>query len=321
MTSGESNKQSTSLSKNPGNSFRFIPWRANSVTDNRFESLVTEKLDRPLGYPRLAALENSDSNLVMYRRFGYLHNRLLLHRQAEIAALEAKLDALDAADDVNSDLRFRLQSREFREGDDVTQKLLLDEIETKLKIYDNLLLLELKLRSVSKPTECNYQKLYNYMWQRKPLEQGEDSFIFRCDDFISLLDTEEGSWLDDFIESVLTCFHRKLIQSVFATAEERKKSSDLEVIYYSDNRLGTFIKMLIAFIAVALLMVPVWVLIFVHMSPTMMCLTVLLFVCAFLTLLSLFTVVKRQDIFLGGATYCAVLVVFLGTLQSHSTNP
>jgi hypothetical protein len=126
----------TSLSKKLGNRLRFIPWRADSVTDNRFESLVTEKLDeRPLGYPRLAALENSDSSLVMYRRFGYLHNRLLLHRQAEIAALEAKLDALDAADAINPDLRFRLQSREFLEDDDPTQKLLVDEIETKLKTY------------------------------------------------------------------------------------------------------------------------------------------------------------------------------------------
>jgi hypothetical protein len=60
--------------------------------------------------------------------------------------------------------------------------------------------------------------------------------------------------------------------------------------------------MLIAFIAVALLMVPVWILVFAHMSATMMCFTVLLFVCAFLTVLSLFTAVKRQDVFLGGAT-------------------
>jgi hypothetical protein len=110
-------------------------WPWNSVPDNRFDSLVAERLDdRPLGYPRLAALENSDSSFGIYRRFGYLHNRLLLHRQAEIVALEEELDKLDDTDDQNPDC-FRLTSIEFREGDSTEQKDLLDNLETKLKSY------------------------------------------------------------------------------------------------------------------------------------------------------------------------------------------
>lgn len=100
---------------------------------------MKEELDgRPLGYPRLAALENSDSNLVIYRRFGYIHHRLLLHRQAEICALEAKLDALDDEDATNEDTKYRLHSSEFLDGDDPTQKALLDELEAKIKNYGKL---------------------------------------------------------------------------------------------------------------------------------------------------------------------------------------
>ena len=59
--------------------------------------------------------------------------------------------------------------------------------------------------------------------------------------------------------------------------------------------------MLVAGSAVALLMIPVWLLILVDMHAVLMLVTVLLFVYAFLTVLSLFTAVKRQDVFFGGA--------------------
>ena len=102
----------------------------------RFNHLVRERLDdRPPGYPRLAALVNSDSGFVMYRRFGYIHNRILLHHQAELVELERKLDKLDADDDANPDRKFRLQTREFYDGDDEEQKLLIEDLEKKLKSY------------------------------------------------------------------------------------------------------------------------------------------------------------------------------------------
>ena len=78
-------------------------------------------------------------------------------------------------------------------------------------------------------------------------------------------------------------------------------TTDKRIEYYSDRRLATFIKLLVALFTVALLMIPVWLLILVHMSATWMLVTVLLFVCAFLAVLSLFTAVERQEVFFGGA--------------------
>jgi hypothetical protein len=103
----------------------------------RFTHLVREKAadSRPDGYPQLAALVNSDDGFVMYRRFGYIHNRILLHRQAEIVELEKKLDKLDDSDKADRKLKFRLQTREFLKDDDTGQKLLIDDLETKLRNY------------------------------------------------------------------------------------------------------------------------------------------------------------------------------------------
>lgn len=60
--------------------------------------------------------------------------------------------------------------------------------------------------------------------------------------------------------------------------------------------------MLLSFVAVVLLMAPVWILILVDLSGTMILVTVLVFVDAFLTVHSLFTVANRQDVFFGGAS-------------------
>jgi hypothetical protein len=49
----------------------------------------------PLGYPRLAAFQSSESNFSLYRSFSYLHSRILLDLQDEIRSLEEELDQFD----------------------------------------------------------------------------------------------------------------------------------------------------------------------------------------------------------------------------------
>lgn len=48
-----------------------------------------------VGYPKVAAYENSDPNFLVYRKFGWLHNRTLLLLQDELAELEYRLEKLD----------------------------------------------------------------------------------------------------------------------------------------------------------------------------------------------------------------------------------
>src|SRR5580692_11200109 len=49
----------------------------------------------PQGYPRLAAFLSSDENFMIYRSFGFLHARVLLHRQDELRIMERDLDQMD----------------------------------------------------------------------------------------------------------------------------------------------------------------------------------------------------------------------------------
>lgn len=76
---------------------------------------------------------NSDPSFLMCRRFGFLHSRVLLYRQDEIAQLETQLVELDADDAVNNPRA--LISRDFDEQQDSTRKELILSIDEKLKQY------------------------------------------------------------------------------------------------------------------------------------------------------------------------------------------
>lgn len=89
--------------------------------------------DHPLGYPRMAAFINSDPSFLMCRRFGFLHSRVLLYRQDELAQLESQLVELDADDADNNPTV--LKSRELDEQQDPTRKDLILSIDEKLKEY------------------------------------------------------------------------------------------------------------------------------------------------------------------------------------------
>ena len=95
------------------------------------------------GYPYVAAFLDSDENFMLYRRFGYLHSRLLLRKQDKLRKLEAELDEFDE-EDANGTLQQRrlLMSRDCDEAADRrepegtrTRTMILDDIEENLAKY------------------------------------------------------------------------------------------------------------------------------------------------------------------------------------------
>jgi len=109
-----------------------------SIQNHIFYSQVLTRIvqEQPEGYPRLAALLDSDESFMLYRRFGYLQARLLLDRQDELRALELRLDRLDTTDANNKpDGPNMLRSRAYNAVTNPARKRLLDEIEAKFKDY------------------------------------------------------------------------------------------------------------------------------------------------------------------------------------------
>ncbi|KAI9870987.1 MAG: hypothetical protein M1830_003554 [Pleopsidium flavum] len=181
--------------------------------DDRNSHLVNETLDEyPLGYPRLAAYINSDVNFSMYRRFGTLRNRVLLHRQDELSKLEKRLKQLDVRDNLERNTRIR--SIKY-DGEKDNQRIeLVEEIDRKLEHYgiDEMLLREQKLKSMGPPTKRNHRSLFNWIWNLKPLVASETDFIFQEDDFVTLADGQDDSWFDGRVEDLVKRFPSEKLQ-------------------------------------------------------------------------------------------------------------
>lgn len=94
----------------------------------------------PKGYPRLAAVQASDPNWPVYRRFKTLHHRIILHRQQELVKLEQQLNRLDRKDAEEN--HHRLGSLQWdheeavQEGKERSEREeIIEKIDTKLKEY------------------------------------------------------------------------------------------------------------------------------------------------------------------------------------------
>lgn len=162
----------------------------------------------PNGYPRLAAFQSSESNFSLYRSFTYLHSRVLLDLQDEIANLEKELDEIDWDDfDEEPD---RLRSREIDvakasdEGDVRNRRAILKEIRTKLMEYDEVMIKARTLDSFQKPSDRNYRSVRRFHHNHKPLMDAETESIRSKEDTVSLRNSgREGGSFDGGLEKII----------------------------------------------------------------------------------------------------------------------
>jgi uncharacterized membrane protein len=102
---------------------------------------------------------------------------------------------------------------------------------------------------------------------------------------------------------------KSIVKKLLKTDDERNKTSDPHINYYSPARLSAMSKIIPVFLAVALLLIPVFLLFLVRMSRGVMAVTALSFVFFFSLVLSTMTPAKVHEVFFGTATYVSCLVI------------
>ncbi|PMD21474.1 hypothetical protein NA56DRAFT_703659 [Hyaloscypha hepaticicola] len=271
-----------------------------------YKKFKNEPIDSyPPGWPQLAAFMHSEDNFAIFRRFGLVHCRVLVQLQAEIQLLEKKLSALDQSDaSPGSPNAWRLQTSEFKEGWDAEKKDLVAELLDKLLNYDALLLNDQKLRELGNAPRKDHLSVFHWIMARKPLGKNQYDWIYSLDDFISL------SKPDPFKSSVLA----SCLKWFFKNRDKTSKNSIVE--RYSDTKLSVFAKMSTILLAVGILIIPVFIFLWFPKTQACISATVLISVLVFSTLISLFTKARAQEVLVGTAAYCAVLVAFLGNIVS-----
>lgn len=281
----------------------------------------------PIGYPQQAAFQSSESSWSIYRGFSYLHSRVILQLQDEIRCLEKKLMDTEEMDLENNDGK-RLRSRNSdllqagREKVESVRAKLLQAIQEKLVIYDDLLVKARDLNAFQRPSNRDYRSFRTWFWNVKPLNyELEEEFIRRREDLVSLRLGREWSSFDGMIETCIRKLHCGFIQKLFATKELREKTDDKCIYYYSQSRIAKLVGLIITLIIFILLVLPVVAMYKLtsvgDRNSTFDAVGILVvFTLLFSAAMSLLTKAKRHELFAASAAYCAVLVVFISNFNN-----
>ncbi|KAL9021936.1 MAG: hypothetical protein Q9185_000807 [Variospora sp. 1 TL-2023] len=275
------------------------------------------------GYSTLAAIEDSDPNFLIYRKFGWLRNRLLLDLQDELVTLEQKLQLLDDNDARLCDPEDVLISCRNDKLQKTVRQELLTTIRRKLLEYDEVLLHLQQIQAIRRPTARNQASLFRIMWNNKLLVHEEMEWISRREDLAALARDSEHGWFNGFIEDTLHAISHTMITFIFRDPYRRKKAGKMNITLLSPKRFEIFMRTIFVILTTILFLAPVFLLLKlqpeyveeVRHKQKLQLVTVLTFTLIFSTACSIFTKAKRQEIFMATGAYCAVLVVFLGNTQ------
>ncbi|KAI4219945.1 MAG: hypothetical protein LQ349_008215 [Xanthoria aureola] len=282
---------------------------------------IVKSLDHFIvGYPKIAALAATDPSFLIYRKFGWLHNRLLLYLQDEIVALEYKLNKLDQRT-FSHDNEIKLKSRREDFNNPGLRQDTIKQITEKLKEYDEHLLRFQKIQAIRRPTVRNQTSLYNFIHQTRGLVDSESKWIREGADLAAVAREEEHGWFNGFLEDTLHKISPRATQAIFRTNEQKIATGQERVFLISPFRLDVFLRVVLTILAAVLLLLPVVILF--ELQPTkasqirrnggFQILTIFLFTLLFSASCSIFTKARRQEVFTATAAYSAVLVVFLGS--------
>ncbi|KAL8992324.1 MAG: hypothetical protein Q9169_007191 [Polycauliona sp. 2 TL-2023] len=158
---------------------------------------------------------------MLFKRFGIVFTRLLLHKQDEIRYLEDELRAMDRTDQVRGNILYLLSRHEDAKREDETvpacwsqtRPQIMEKLEKKILEYAELLLKANQLRGLDKPSAREYRSVLNYMENDGgALFEQENAWIYDKGDLVSLRPGREHGWLDRMLERLLLLCQCRLVR-------------------------------------------------------------------------------------------------------------
>lgn len=160
---------------------------------------------------------------MIYRRFGFLHTRLLLEKQDELVVLEGMVDSMDDRDKKEDQLRLqqRLHNHDTPQetlcGIGQSRKELFSNIEEALLKYDDLVLKYQAMVGSHRPTGREHRNVLNFISHKadRLVAEKEIKYIRHKEDLLTLRPGRETAWLDGMIFSIVKRLHRKSMTKLF----------------------------------------------------------------------------------------------------------
>ncbi|KAF3931742.1 hypothetical protein ABW19_dt0209320 [Dactylella cylindrospora] len=175
------------------------PSTHSNATSFALKNATLATIPTALGYPHLSNHLAASPNTAIYRRFDNLNHRILLHLQDEICELESLLENLDNAEQHSGNGGAGLRTRRGLNSagqrapgplDDRSARRLelMGAIFVKLQQYNNALAAYSKILSdLPGATHENLSQYREWMSVHQPIVPEEMDFVFRADDFSTLI--------------------------------------------------------------------------------------------------------------------------------------
>ncbi|PMD29656.1 hypothetical protein L207DRAFT_593226 [Hyaloscypha variabilis F] len=268
---------------------------------------VDEKPWKYIGYQGYSKVLSSDTDFLVFRRFGAINARSLLRLQDRVVILEEALEELDR----------KLKRREtpnihngwFRQ-DYEGREMVLDNIQIALSEY-NVFLLQQGELSRQYPTAPPHaiKSLLNWHANHNngAIETEEQRYLTKKHDLISLV-PKSITPLERLLESS-GWFKLHLIWKDKDVPELPLYDTNV-VTLFSDGKIDRFIAVVITALGTLMLVVPLWVLPNLEDMNAKLG-TITAFVVVFLGLVAYTTTAKPFETLAATAAYAAVLTVFL----------
>ncbi|KAK0110274.1 hypothetical protein ONS96_001895 [Cadophora gregata f. sp. sojae] len=279
--------------------------------------------DRVPGIPRLAFFQDSNDSFCIHRRFGDVVSRILINKEIAIDQVITRLHELDEKDKKDPSLRYRLKSILHHDGCDPEQQVLLADLEEKINNYYDLLLKYSQVKTLGEVNPRHHRSIHNYVTRNGSLRRGEEQYLYRIDDFIAVKGqsesrTKRGRGAQDVVKDFVARRPGTWLHAWLKGDEGRSKNDDPLVHYFSDTRLAVLTNVGIAFMVVGVLLVPVFVLFLAdNMTRGGKACIVGVFVSLCMVTVSVAIDLTPENLFIGMATYSAVLVALLSNLTAE----
>ncbi|KAK0714197.1 caspase domain-containing protein [Lasiosphaeria miniovina] len=288
-----------SSAPSPGDASSSGTMRGAPQKDHRGWSMQIE--DYPAGYPRFSAVIASHDSFHLCRRFSNLRARLLLLKQDRLSLLEGRLEKIDQEEVT---LLLLGSSRDDTNSERIS---VLAEIDAALADYDALIERNHRVLGLEDASHRDVASLQNWVDGNGCIARRETAYLACAQDLASVASPDDGAtmWLGALVERCHGFFY-----TCVGRHPRRNASRDSNVHIFPRSSVTWAARMLMTPFVVVLLIAPVVACNFVS-SLTAKLIAIVAATTGFLAALSGLTKPKTIELVVAGATYTAVLVVFI----------
>ncbi|KAI1608497.1 hypothetical protein EDD36DRAFT_482906 [Exophiala viscosa] len=267
------------------------------------QTRVLEVESNPEGWPRLAAVIDSDANFMIFRKFGYLRTRLLVWHQDRLRELEELLGDLDLEDFKDDATRRALCCRQGDDGrSPPKRKLLFQELSREMELYDDLLKRCADAHQYEVPSEKAREAMAGLIWNDAQLSHLDRSYIEHVDDLVAICSDKESGSIHGLLLDLArkTCIGRSFIRFLLRGKTQKRKLRGASVLHlelFDKRRFDGLVAFLFTMVVVVSLMGPIMILYRIRASNGYLQLAVALaFTTMFAGLCASATSARRHEI-------------------------